>query len=130
MTSNSEQHDTDEDEIPLLEDVVMPDELEPDSATVSFAEQEPESAESQTPEYDVVLLAMRDEITSQLQRELQPIVAEALQHAIAETTERLAQILHDELDSTLERRIRGLIDQHMESEFGPREQHLRDEDEG
>lgn len=129
MTSNNEQHDIRETDIPLLEDIVTPDELESDSDTIDLIAEAPESAESQVPEYDEVLLAMRDDIAARLLEELKPIVAQSVQRAITETIDRIEQILHDELDSTLEHRIRGLIDTRMETEFGPRNHHVRNEDE-
>ncbi|PVV06990.1 MAG: hypothetical protein B6D77_14810 [gamma proteobacterium symbiont of Ctena orbiculata] len=46
---------------------------------------------------------------------------------IDETTARIGQILHDELDNTLIHRIRNLIEQRLENEFGPRQQHARDD---
>jgi hypothetical protein len=123
MTSSNEQPAQEEDEIPILEDIVTTDELERDSEYVEFAE--PAPAASPIPEYDEVLLAMRDDIAAQLEQELQSVVAEAVEQAITEATERIAQVLHDELDGNLAHRIRGLIAQRMEQEFGPREQHQK-----
>jgi hypothetical protein len=128
MTSNNEQHGTREDEIPLLEDVVMPDELKQDPETVDPVEAAPKTAESLVPEYDEVLLAMRDDIAARLLEDLQPMIATAVQRAIAEAIDRIEQVLHDELDSPLGHHIRGLIDQRMEAEFGPRNHHVRSKD--
>ena len=123
MTSSNEQPAQEEDEIPILEDIVTTDELERDSEYIEFAE--PVPAASSVPEYDEVLLAMRDDIAAQLEQELLGVAAEAVERAIAESTERIAQVLHDELDGNLAHRIRGLIAQRMEQEFGPREQHQK-----
>jgi hypothetical protein len=111
-------------DIPLLEDVVIPDDLEIDSGFVIFDDNESTSFDSATPEYDEVLLAMRDDILAQLEAELHASVVSAVEQAIDETSERLSRILHTELTGKLEQRIRRLIEQRMEREFGPREHPL------
>jgi hypothetical protein len=111
--------------IPLLEDVVSLEEIE--SEYIEFNEDEAEIEDSGVPEYDEELLAMRDEIARQLEDDLQDIVAEALNRVIEETASRVTQMLHDELDSTLTQRIRYLIEQRLEGEFGPRHQHAKEE---
>lgn len=131
MTSPDEQHAQGDDDIPILDDIVNPDEMEGDAEYVEFADlqPQPERTEPPVPEYDEVLLAMRDDIAAQLEEDLQSIVADAVERAVAEATGRIVQILHDELDNTLVHHIRGLIAQRMEQEFGPREQHAPDTDE-
>ena len=64
---------------------------------------------------------MRDDIVAQLQQELRPLVIRSVEKAIDEATERLTQVLHDELTGPLDHRVRSLIEQRMEEEFGPRE---------
>ncbi len=117
----------DDDHIPLLEDVVTPEELERESEYIEFDDVDSEDFAAATPEYDEVLHAMRDDIVAQLETELRPLVIRSVEKAIDEATERLAQILHDELTGALEPRMRHLIEQRMEEEFGPRELPL-DED--
>jgi hypothetical protein len=112
-----------DDEIPLLEDVVTPEELEIKSEYVRFDDDSEEFTPA-TPEYDEVLLTMRDEIVAQLESELRPLVIRSVEKAIDEATERLTQILHDELAGPLGHRVRQLIDERMEEEFGPREKPL------
>ena len=126
MNDNEQKHDHDP-EIPLLEDVVSADELA--SEYLSFVESEESTDDSGVPEYDAVLLAMRDDIARQLEDDLRLMVANALDRAIDEAGERIVRSLHDELDSTLEQRIRYLIDQRLDSEFGPRNQHSAERDE-
>ena len=109
------------DDIPLLEDIVTPDELERDSEYVDFDDADSEEYTPATPEYDEVLLSMRDDIAAQLETELRPLVIRSVEKAIDEATERLTQVLHDELTSPLENRLRRLIEARMEEEFGPRE---------
>ncbi|MCU7924462.1 MAG: hypothetical protein KZQ88_17365 [Candidatus Thiodiazotropha sp. (ex Dulcina madagascariensis)] len=122
--SNDEQSHRQDSAIPLLEDVVSTDKLESEHAGHTNNDREME--DSGVPEYDEVLLGMRDEIAKQLMDDLRLKVAEAVKQAITETTTRIGQILHDELDSSLERRIRHLIEQRLETEFGPRHQHSSD----
>ncbi|MCU7852492.1 MAG: hypothetical protein KZQ80_09790 [Candidatus Thiodiazotropha sp. (ex Monitilora ramsayi)] len=125
--NNHETEKTEDSDIPLLEDVVTPEELEIESEYITFEEEAPKEAEAQVPEYDEVLLSMRDSIAEQLVQDLRPMVAKAVESAITETVGRISQMLHDELDSPLEHRIRCLIQEHMEAEFGPREQHMNDD---
>jgi len=115
-----------DDDIPLLEDVVAPEEVARKVETFNIKLHD--SPEDSVPAYDKALLALRDEIMIQLEEDLRPIIAQAVDRAIAETTARIGQILHDELDNTLENHIRGLIAKHMENEFGPRERHLWDDE--
>ncbi|MCU7798538.1 MAG: hypothetical protein KZQ75_15535 [Candidatus Thiodiazotropha sp. (ex Myrtea spinifera)] len=125
--NNHETEKTEDSDIPLLEDVVTPEELEIESEYITFEEEAPKEAKVQVPEYDEVLLSMRDSIAEQLVQDLRPMVAKAVESAITETVGRISQMLHDELDSPLEHRIRCLIQEHMEAEFGPREQHMNDD---
>lgn len=127
MSDESERHE--DDEIPLLEDVVSPEELEIQSEYIDFDDADSEEYTPATPEYDEVLSTMRDDIVAQLETELRPLVIRSVEKAIDEATERLTQVLHDELTSPLEHRVRSLIEERMEEEFGPRELPLDDETE-
>ncbi|MEJ2456490.1 MAG: hypothetical protein P8103_20410 [Candidatus Thiodiazotropha sp.] len=117
----------DDEEIPLLEDIVTPEELERDSEYIEFDEIDSEEYTPATPEYDEVLLSMRDDIVAQLQSELHPLVIRSVEKAIDEATERLTQVLHDELVGPLGHRVRRLIEERMDEEFGPRELPLDDD---
>ncbi len=116
-----------EDEIPMLEDIVSPEELERDSEYLTFSDDDSEEYTPATPEYDEVLMDMRDDIVAQLQSELHPLVIRSVEKVIDETTARITRVLHDELVKPLGHRVRHLIEQRMEEEFGPREPPL-DED--
>ena len=107
--------------IPLLEDVITADEIV--SEFHHFVDSEESSEESGIPEYDEVLLAMRDEIAKQLEDDLRGLISEALNRAIQAAGEQVMLTLHDELDSTLEQKIHYFINQRLDSEFGPRAQH-------
>ncbi|MES9974004.1 hypothetical protein [Candidatus Thiodiazotropha sp. LNASS1] len=124
MSTDDKTHDPDSD-IPLLEDVVSMDEIE--SEYIEFSDEEADIEDSDIPEYDEELLSMRDDIAKQLGDDLRLIVSEAVNSAIDEATDRISQILHDELDNTITHRIRNLIEQRLEKEFGPRHQHAKDE---
>ena len=110
-----------EDHIPLLEDVVTPEELEKESEYIDFDEADSEEFDPATPEYDEVLLSMREDIVAQLQSELHPLVIRSVEKAIDQATERLTRVLHDELVGPLGHSVRRLIDERMEEEFGPRD---------
>jgi hypothetical protein len=120
MTIDPPERPEDED-IPLLEDVVTPEELERDSEYIEFDDVDSEEYTPGTLEYDEVLLAMRDDIVAQLQSELHPLVIRSVEKAIDEATERLTHVLHDELVGPLGHRVRHLIEERMDEEFGPRE---------
>ncbi|MEW8290851.1 MAG: hypothetical protein AB2672_09965 [Candidatus Thiodiazotropha endolucinida] len=124
MSTDDKINDSDSD-IPLLEDVVSMDEIE--SEYIEFSDEEADIEDSDIPEYDEELLSMRDDIAKQLGDDLQLIVSEAVNSAIDEATDRISQILHDELDNTITHRIRNLIEQRLEKEFGPRHKHAKDE---
>jgi hypothetical protein len=118
---SDDQDKMEEDHIPLLEDVVTPEELERESEYIEFDEADSEEFAPATPEYDEVLLSMRDDIVAQLQSELHPLVIRSVEKAIDQATDRLTQVLHDELVGPLGHSVRRLIDERMEEEFGPRD---------
>ncbi len=121
MSSNAPDK-PDEDNIPLLEDVVTPDELDVEPELVSIDE-DTESVVSTTPEYDKILHDMRDDIVAQLQADLHPLLVQSVEQAIHEAMERASRVLHQELTRPLEQRLLDLIEERMEQEFGPREHH-------
>jgi phage gp29-like protein len=110
-----------EDEIPLLEDIVTPEELERESEYIVFGADDSEEFAAAKPEYDEVLLAMRDDILAQLQADLHPLVVRSVEQVIDESLESVTRILHKELARPLEQRLRTLIEERMEEKFGPRE---------
>ncbi|MET0064979.1 MAG: hypothetical protein ABW076_01400 [Candidatus Thiodiazotropha sp.] len=118
MNQDDHKPDSDEASIPLLQDVITEEELA--SEYISFAENDLEKASSGIPEYDEVLLAMRDDIARQLHEDLWLMVSKALDRAIEEASHQVAKTLHKELDTTLEQRIRDLIERRLELDFGPR----------
>jgi hypothetical protein len=119
---NHDEHNPDPEEpsIPLLQDVITEEELA--SEYINFVETDLEAESSGIPEYDEVLLAMRDDIARQLHDELWVMVSNALDRAIEEASHQVARTLHKELDTHLEHRIHELIEQRLEADFGPRPQ--------
>jgi hypothetical protein len=113
-----------DDEIPVLEDIVAPEEFESEPEHIEFDNGVSEAFVAATPEYDQVLLAMRDDILAQLQVELHSLVVNSVEQAINEALERTTRILHKELAQPLEKRMHDLIEERMDEEFGPRE-HLQ-----
>lgn len=126
MSSNAPDK-PEEDNIPLLEDVVTPDELDAESELVNLDE-DTESVGSQTPEYDKILHDMRDDIVAQLQADLHPLLVQSVEQAIHEAMERAARVMHQELTRPLEQRLLDLIEERMEQEFGPREHPLHSDE--
>jgi phage gp29-like protein len=126
MSSNAPDK-PEEDNIPLLEDVVTPDELDAESELVNLDE-DTESVDSQTPEYDKILHDMRDDIVAQLQADLHPLLVQSVEQAIHEAMERAARVMHQELTRPLEQRLLDLIEERMEQEFGPREHPLHSDE--
>ncbi len=113
MDSRDSEH-TASPEIPLLEDIVSPDEIGSDADAIEFER----IAERSSP--DLSQPAMREAIAEQLLQDLKPIVADAVESAINETVKRIDEMLHDELDSPLEHRIQCLIEEQLDKRFGPR----------
>ncbi|MEJ2423292.1 MAG: hypothetical protein P8101_02365 [Candidatus Thiodiazotropha sp.] len=120
MNHDENNPDPEEPSIPLLQDVITEEELA--SEYVNFVENDLEAESSGIPEYDEVLLAMRDDIARQLHDELWVMVSNALDRAIEEASHQVARTLHKELDTHLEHRIHELIEQRLEADFGPRPQ--------
>lgn len=110
-----------EEAIPLLEDVVEPEQLEIESEFGVFEDEETTPVGNNIAGNEALRIALREEIASQLQDDLQSLVGQALDQAILEISQRLSRSLHEQLDGTLQRRIRVLIEQRLEHAFGPRE---------
>jgi hypothetical protein len=113
MDSRDSEH-SETPEIPLLEDIVRPDEIGSDTDAIEF------KGIAATSSPDLSQPAMREAIAEQLLQDLKPIVADAVESAISETVKRIDEMLHDELDSPLEHRIQCLIEEQLDKRFGPR----------
>jgi hypothetical protein len=110
-----------DDDIPMLEDIVTPEELERAPQHVELDNGVSDAFAGSAPEYDEALPAMRDDILAQLQSELHSLTIRSVEQAIDAALEHTTHILHKELTQALEARMRTLIEERMEQEFGPRE---------
>ncbi len=104
----------DEQAIPLLDDVVDPDELE-------FSERLQDPGGQQMPDPQAILEVLREGVANQLIRDLQPIITVAVETAVTQVTEQARQLLLDELNGSLENHIRSLIAAAVEREFMTKE---------
>ena len=104
---------TDEQAIPLLDDVV-----EPDLVGVTAAAETVD--ERKITDHQVIIEVLREGITAQLNKELQPILSDAIEVAVKQATKYARKLLLDELHGTLENRLRTLIEEAVEQEFGKR----------
>jgi hypothetical protein len=100
----------DEPSIPLLEDVVDPEELD-------FLAIPKEELPQQSSDHQIIIQTLREGIAAQLTKELQPIVATAVQNAVDQVTAQTRQLLLDELHGSLENHIRLLIQAALDQEF-------------
>jgi len=103
-------HSLDDSSIPLLEEVVDPQEL--DAAHSPRAESGPGVRDQKT-----LLEVLREGITAQLSHDLRPIVATAVAHTVEQITEQARQRLLQELNEAMEARLRHLIDQEVAKEM-------------
>lgn len=104
----------DEQAIPLLDDVVDPDELE-------FSERSQDPGDQQMPDPQAIVEVLREGVVDQLIRDLQPIITVAVETAITQVTQQARQLLLDELNGSLENHIRSLIVAAVEREFMTKE---------
>jgi hypothetical protein len=108
--STKDTETTDEQVIPLLDDVVKPDEIE-------ISEKAEEVSSQPIPDTQAIIEVLRMGVANQLIHELQPIVSVAVDTAVTEVTEQARQLLFDELNGSLEKHIRRLIEAAVEREF-------------
>ncbi|MEN8165842.1 MAG: permease, partial [Pseudomonadota bacterium] len=64
---------------------------------------------------------LREGVTDQLIRDLQPIITSAVETAVTQVTQQARQLLLDELNGSLENHIRSLIASAVEREFMTKE---------
>ncbi|MEN8179325.1 MAG: hypothetical protein ABFS39_12025 [Pseudomonadota bacterium] len=101
----------DEQDIPLLRDVVDPDEI------VFNDDSEPAISSESTDQQEIIDV-IREGIAVQLNEELQPTIIAAINSAVDQATGELRQIMLDELQGSLQNRIRLLIDGALDKQFG------------
>ena len=103
----AETESPNEEDIPLLEDVVDPDEI------FFSLDNDQEFSDLETTPASVAK-AVRDEVTAKLLNELNPIISIAIETAVQQVTEQIKLVLEDELEGTLEHRLRALIQEALE----------------
>lgn len=113
--SKRKKNDPDELEIPLLDDVVDPEEIQ-------FTASSTEYQEPQLSEHQAIIEVLREGIAEQLLKELQPIVKSAVETVVSQATLQVEQLLLDELNSSLENRMHTLISESLDTYFrdGPK----------
>ena len=92
----------DESSIPLLNEVVDPQELALHPSTQ-------DSVKQRGMDQKTLLEVLRDGITAQLNHDLRPIIATAVAIAVDQVTEQTRKLLLEELNDALEARLRQLI---------------------
>lgn len=100
----------DDDDIPLLDDVVEPDALELQAGTYEEDDTEPGG-------YEEVLEVLREGVAAQLIKDLQPLVGAAIADTLDEISEQIKQSLRHELQDSIESRLHQLIDESVQKAF-------------
>ncbi len=110
--------DLNELDIPLLDDVVQSETLISPTSEPS-AESIDEQADFQPlPDHDAIISIVREGLQDQLNHELFSIVQQAVEQAVTQATSQLKQVIEDEVSSSLERRIKQLVERAIDEKFG------------
>lgn len=108
---NSEETEMqDEQNIPLLKDVVDPDEIE-------YTEYTSPITNKNIPDSKQIIEVIREGIAAQLNQELQPLIVAAINSAVDQATETIKQIMLDELQGSTQNRVRMLIEEALDKQF-------------
>ena len=100
----------DEQNIPLLKDVVDPSQIDSSDHYRSISSEEfPNSAE--------ILLDIRRKIAAQLKQDLQPLISSASHSAVEQASEAIRQIMLDEFQRSLRNQIHMLIEELLDKQF-------------
>ena len=102
----------DDDDIPLLNDVVSPGDLETRAATGAYEEEDTEPSG-----YEEILEVLREGVAAQLVKDLQPLVGAAIEDTLDQISEEIKQSLRYELQDSIESRLRQLIDESVQKSF-------------
>ena len=109
--SAEETDKPDEPEVPVLRNVVDPSELD-------LTDHAKTAASPETTQPEDLIPGMREAIAEQLKTELQPIIDTAIRSAVEQATGEIRKILLDELQGSLQNRMRHLLDEALEREYG------------
>jgi hypothetical protein len=102
----------DDDDIPLLDDVVDPGALDLRATAGAYEEDDTEPSG-----YEEVLEVLREGVAAQLLKELQPLVDAAIADTLEEISEQIKQSLRHELQDSIESRLHQLIGESVQKAF-------------
>jgi hypothetical protein len=108
--SNEETNMPDDENIPLLLDVVEPNEIEPSVVNQSATNHHP-------PDTQPNLAVIREDLANRLNEEVGPIITAAITSAVDSATDEIRRVMLDELRGLLENRIHDIIEETLRLEF-------------
>ena len=108
--SNEETSRPDDEDIPLLRDVVEPNKIEP-----SIGSQAVENHQTAGAEPDFI--AIRQELAHKLYQELSPMISAAMTSAVDSATNEIRRVMLDEARGVLDNRIHDLIEEVLSRRF-------------
>ncbi len=116
--TDPENIDLNELDIPLLDDVVQSDELISPTSEPSAGSIDEQADFQPLPDHDAIINIVREGLQDQLNHELSSIVQQAVELAVTQATTQLKQVIRDEVTSSLERRIKQLVERALDEKFG------------
>ncbi|MBL3598503.1 MAG: hypothetical protein JMN25_01380 [gamma proteobacterium endosymbiont of Lamellibrachia anaximandri] len=116
--TDPENIDLNELDIPLLDDVVQADELISPTSEPSAGSIDAQTDVQPLPDHEAIVGIVREGLQNQINHELSSIVRQAVEQAVTQTTSHLKQVIEDEVTSSLERRIKQLIERALDEKFG------------
>ncbi|MBL3529228.1 MAG: hypothetical protein JMN27_04890 [gamma proteobacterium endosymbiont of Lamellibrachia anaximandri] len=116
--ADPENIDLNELDIPLLDDVVQADELISPTSEPSTGSIDAQTDVQPLPDHEAIVGIVREGLQNQINHELSSIVRQAVEQAVTQTTSHLKQVIEDEVTSSLERRIKQLIERALDEKFG------------
>ncbi|MCG8428073.1 MAG: hypothetical protein MI754_12015 [Chromatiales bacterium] len=121
----------DEDGIPILNDVVVPEHLDSDDEILAIPDQdlEPEPVLSPSgttqssfnlnlPKHEALLAAMRDRLHNRLMKDLTPVIPKIAEQVAAEIAADFEQQFQARFNQALKQEIETLIDETIDQELG------------
>ncbi|RLJ16250.1 hypothetical protein DJ031_18525 [bacterium endosymbiont of Escarpia laminata] len=116
--TDPENIDLNELDIPLLDDVVQSEAFISPTSEPSAGSIDAQTDVQSLPDHDAIVSIVREGLQNQIQHELTAIVQQAVEQAVTQTTSHLKQVIEDEVTSSLERRIKQLIERALDKKFG------------
>ncbi|QYZ64805.1 MAG: hypothetical protein OI74_13205 [Gammaproteobacteria bacterium (ex Lamellibrachia satsuma)] len=116
--TDPENIDLNELDIPLLDDVVQSETLISPTSEPSKESIDEQADFQPIPDHDAIISIVREGLQDQLNHELSSIVQQAVEQAVTQATTQLKQVIGDEVTSSLERRIKQLVERALDEKFG------------